>query len=235
VVKTTGVPQLRQVECATHGRGAEAYLCRHLIQGRGLDFHREDPTNDDPYPDAWCAACERVRARAGGWDKLEPKATPPIDLVCGHCYERIVARHMRAPTTLLDRLRRFFGRRPQKHQNVADVVHDDAVLAVSRRARDRLRADLKPRFIAGLPPGERLLVKAPFAAPNGREWMWVEVARWDGPRIHGVLDNDPIHIRDLKAGVHVDVLEEDVLDYLFCRSDGSKEGNETAALMHGKR
>ena len=106
----------------------------------------------------------------------------------------------------------------------------------SRRARDRLRAELKPRFIAGLSPGERLMVKAPFTTPaGGREWMWIRVARWQGPRIHGVLDNDPVHMRDLKAGAHVDVLEDEILDYLLFRSDGTSEGNETAVLMHGER
>ena len=79
------------------------------------------------------------------------------------------------------------------------------------------------------------MVKAPFATPaGGKEWMWIAVSRWHGPRIHGVLDNDPVHLRDLKAGAHVDVLEDEVLDYLFFRSDGTSEGNETAAIMHGR-
>ncbi len=200
-----------------------------------LEFHRNEPTLEDPYPDAWCAECERVRVRAGGWNKLDSSSPPAIALACGHCCDGILARHASAPTTLLGRLRRLFVGRPPKQENVADVMHDQAVLAASRRARDRLRSQLKPRFIGGLAPGERPQVKAPFTAPNGREWMWVEVMRWEGPRIHGVLKNDPIHIRDLEFGAHVDVAEDEVLDYLFFRSDGSSEGNETAKLMHGKR
>jgi len=80
------------------------------------------------------------------------------------------------------------------------------------------------------------MVKAPFTTPaGGREWMWIRVSRWQGPRIHGVLDNDPVNVQDLKAGAHVDVLEDEVLDYLFYRRDGTREGNEIATLMHGKR
>ena len=77
------------------------------------------------------------------------------------------------------------------------------------------------------------MVKVPFATPTGRkEWMWVQVSRWQGPRIHGVLDNDPVDVTHLKAGAHVDVLEDEVLDYLFYHRDGTREGNETASLMH---
>ena len=230
------VEPLNQVECATHGRGTQAFLCQHLIEESSLEFHRDDPTVENPYPDAWCRACEKVRRRAGGWDRLDPTRAPPIRLVCGHCYDNILLRHLSAPRTLFARLRSVFTRPPAGRPSFKSVVHDEAVLVASRRARDRLRAELKPRFIAGLSPGERLMVKGPFTTPaGGREWMWILVSRWQGPRIHGVLDNDPVHMRDLKAGAHVDVLEDEILDYLLFRSDGTSEGNETAVLMHGER
>lgn len=225
-----------QIDCATHGRGAEAFLCRHLVENAGLEFHRGDPTAENPQPDAWCRACEKIRRRAGGWDRLDAASAPPIRLVCGHCYQTILAHHLSAPRTLFGQLRRLFAAASTRRPAFKRVLHDEAVLAASRRARDRLRAELKPRFIAGLSPGERLMVKAPFRTPaGGREWMWIGVSRWQGPRIHGVLDNDPVDVRDLKAGVHVDVLEDDILDYLYFRSDGTSEGNETAKLMHGER
>ena len=225
-----------QIECATHGRSTEAYLCRHLIENVGLEFHRDDPSAEKPYPDAWCHACEKIRRRAGGWDRLDPANAPTIRLVCGHCYDNILARHLTAPRTLFARLRRVLTRSSAPKPPFKNVVHDEAVLTASRRARDRLRAELKPRFIAGLPPGERLMVKAPFTTQAaGREWMWIGVSRWQGPRIHGVLENDPVHLRDLKAGAHVDVPEDEILDYLLFRSDGTSEGNETGKLMHGER
>jgi len=225
-----------QVECATHGRGAEAFLCRHLVENVDLEFHRNDPTADSPQPDAWCRACEKIRRRTGGWERLDAASAPLIRLVCGHCYDIILARHLSAPRTLFARLRRLVAPASTRRPDFKSVLHHEAVLTASRRARDRLRAELKPRFIAGLSPGERLMVKAPFTTPaGGREWMWIRVARWQGPRIHGVLDNDPVHMRDLKAGAHVDVLEDEILDYLLFRSDGTSEGNETAVLMHGER
>jgi uncharacterized protein YegJ (DUF2314 family) len=229
----------RQTKCATHGSGAEGYLCRHLIENVGLEFHHAELTEETPFPDAWCGGCEKLRRRAGGWDQLDASTPPPIALVCGHCYQGLLERHESAPTSLLGRLRRLLAARPRPRPRpnfIPNVVHDDAVLAASRKAHDRLRSELKPRFIAGLSAGERLLVKAPFAAAGGgKEWMWVLVKRWEGPRIHGVLDNDPVRVPTLKAGAHVDVLEDELLDYDFVRKDGSSEGNETALLMHGRR
>ncbi len=224
-----------QTECATHGHRAQTFLCRDLVEKVGLEFHRDEPSTENPYPDAWCHGCEKIRRRAGGWDGLDRANAPTILSVCGHCYDTILLRHLPAPATLLARLRRIFAPVSPRRPAFRSVVHTEAVLEASRRARDRLRAELKPRFIAGLCGGEQLLVKAPFTTPaGGLEWMWIRVSRWQGPRIHGVLDNDPVHVRDLKAGSHVDVREEEVLDYLFRRGDGTSEGNETAVIMHGK-
>jgi uncharacterized protein YegJ (DUF2314 family) len=227
----------RQLKCATHGSGAAAFLCLHLIENVGLEFHRAELTEQTPLPDAWCGRCEKLRRRTGGWEQLDASAPPPIALVCGQCYQGLLKHHESAPTSWLDRWRRFLAARPRPQPSfIHNAVHDDAVLAASRKARDRLRSELKPRFIAGLSSGERLLVKAPFAAAGGgKEWMWVLVKRWEGLRIHGVLENDPVRVPTLQAGAHVDVLEDELLDYDFVREDGSSEGNETALLMHGKR
>jgi uncharacterized protein YegJ (DUF2314 family) len=113
----------------------------------------------------------------------------------------------------------------------ADVDHEAEVLAASERARQKLAA-LQPAFEAGLPPGEILLVKAPFPAPDGRrEWMWVEVIEWQGDRISGTLQNDPVHV-ELKAGQRVQVSAAEVFDYLHKKADDSREGNETEKLLY---
>ena len=94
--QSRGMSRANQVECATHGRGVEAFLCRHLVENVGLEFHRTDPIADNPQPDAWCRACEKIRRRAGGWERLDAASAPPIRLVCGHCYDIILARHLSA-------------------------------------------------------------------------------------------------------------------------------------------
>jgi uncharacterized protein YegJ (DUF2314 family) len=110
---------------------------------------------------------------------------------------------------------------------VAYIKHNDAVRAASERARKQLPA-LRKTFKAGLEPGERILLKAPFERPDGgTEWMWVEVSSWKSNRIRGLLSNEPEEIPDLHAGATVDVEEDDVFDYIHYKADGTAEGNET--------
>jgi uncharacterized protein YegJ (DUF2314 family) len=102
-------------------------------------------------------------------------------------------------------------------------------------ARDRARAQLPmiaERFRKGPPPGEHLLVKAPFKTPDGgNEWMWVEVTQWDGNRITGILENDPVDVRDLKSGATVTVDQRELFDYVCRHADGTMEGGETSKIL----
>jgi uncharacterized protein YegJ (DUF2314 family) len=121
----------------------------------------------------------------------------------------------------------FFG----WEDKVSNVNHDEALLAASRRARDQLPA-MRAIVEGGLQPGQLLMVKAPFAKPDGgNEWMWVEVVSWRGGLIRGVLANEPFEVTGLKAGQDVEVQERDVFDYLLRNADGTQQGNETSRLI----
>jgi hypothetical protein len=68
-------------------------MCKHLLHGRGLGFFCDvegDPFN--PYPDAWCSECERVRDESGEFADEYARAT--FKLVCGACYEEIKAKNI---------------------------------------------------------------------------------------------------------------------------------------------
>ncbi|HEV3485647.1 MAG TPA: DUF2314 domain-containing protein [Vicinamibacterales bacterium] len=132
------------------------------------------------------------------------------------------------PAKLDAMLTTFFG----ATDSVAMVDYTNAELrAASAAAREKLPA-LRSAFNSGLDPGEYILVKAPFAAPDGnKEWMWVEVARWDGEEIRGTLRNDPQLVRDLHAGQMVEISEADVFDYIRHYPDGRKEGNSTGEVI----
>jgi uncharacterized protein YegJ (DUF2314 family) len=117
---------------------------------------------------------------------------------------------------------------------VAQVQHDDALLAASRRARERLPA-MKAIVAGGLAPGQLLTVKAPFRKPDGgNEWMWVEVVSWRERRIRGVLMNEPFEVPGLRAGQDVTVDEGDIFDYLLQSPDGTTEGNETSRIIEAR-
>jgi uncharacterized protein YegJ (DUF2314 family) len=120
--------------------------------------------------------------------------------------------------------------------SIVGVKHDDELLAASQKARERL-PELQATFAKGLPPGSRLLLKAPFQRDDsGNEWMWVEVMQWPKEgKVTGVLQNDPFYIRSLKAGAKVLINVSDVFDYILYRADGTAEGNTTGKLMEQRQ
>jgi uncharacterized protein YegJ (DUF2314 family) len=119
---------------------------------------------------------------------------------------------------------------------VIGVKHDEELLAASQRAKARLPS-LQKLFSAGLPPGSRLLLKAPFKRDDaGNEWMWVEVMQWPATgKISGILQNSPFYIRSLQAGSKVEINADDVFDYILYHADGTSEGNETGKIMEQRQ
>lgn len=117
------------------------------------------------------------------------------------------------------------------HDEIVQTDHTAELLAESARARATALL-LKPRFQDGLEPNERLMVKAPFPTPDGgNEWMWVDVIRWEGATISGVLQNDPFQIPGLSAGAKVKVREREIFDYIHHLPDGTQVGNTTAKYL----
>jgi uncharacterized protein YegJ (DUF2314 family) len=116
--------------------------------------------------------------------------------------------------------------------SIAAVKQDDSLLvAASARARSKLPA-MRSDFNKGLPPGELILLKVPFTTSDGSdEYMWVEVSKWEGDKILGLLQNDPIDVPNLKAGQNVETSESKVFDYIRRKPDGSVEGNETGEII----
>ena len=125
-------------------------------------------------------------------------------------------------------LGRFWGFK----ESVVGVRHDAEIAAASKEAKQKL-SGLKEIFKAGLPPGSRLMVKAPFPRDDeGNEWMWIEVLRWeDGDVLSGVLQNEPFYIKALKQGTKTSVKAGEIFDYILYHSDGTMEGNKTGVLM----
>ena len=115
--------------------------------------------------------------------------------------------------------------------SISHVDHDAELEAASRRAKQQVLA-MAERYRSGPPFGERLLVKAPFQTPDGStEWMWVDVVRWEGPTVSGILQNDPFFVAALKAGSRVEVAQDSIFDYILERRDGTKQGNETGRII----
>ena len=120
------------------------------------------------------------------------------------------------------------------HDEIVNVKHDEELLAASERARNKAVL-IGKRYAKGPPFGEQLMVKAPFeTSSGGEEWMWVEVVRWDGDDIDGILKNDPFDVPALKDGARVEVQASKVFDYILTKKDGSIEGNETSPMIEAR-
>jgi hypothetical protein len=82
-------------------------VCSHLVgESAGLGFNRDEPSKENPCPDAWCDDCELIRAAHNGWNGESAKLTK-ILLVCSECYERARIRNIRTTVTLGDESRRL--------------------------------------------------------------------------------------------------------------------------------
>ena len=115
------------IQCDTHGESNKAYLCHHLT-GKTvfLGFNRNDPTEDNPFPDAWCDDCEIIREAHGAWNEISEKLTK-IVLVCAECYKQIRIRNTKTESTLdaLDDVRWQCGSCDKWHTGpILDIAFD---------------------------------------------------------------------------------------------------------------
>jgi len=109
----------------------------------------------------------------------------------------------------------------------------EALREAHRRATARL-GEVRRRFQAGLPAGEVLLVKLGFKSEGTVEYMWVAVNTWRGNRLQGQLANQPEWIRELNAGDPIEIGQSQVFDWEIHRSDGTREGGYSTAVLQGK-
>src|SRR5205823_14695155 len=92
----------KHMDCPTHGKSQQTYVCTHLLgETAGLGFNRNEPTNENPFPDAWCDDCELIRAAGDGWNEQSEKLAK-ISLLCSGCYERSRIRNTRTAVALDD-------------------------------------------------------------------------------------------------------------------------------------
>ena len=77
----------------------------------------------------------------------------------------------------------------------------------------------------------RFELKITKTADNSHEYMWVEVASWEGGKITGLLRNEPRNVPELHAGQDVNISEADIFDYIRQYPDGTSDGNETGILI----
>jgi|SRR6516165_2749660 hypothetical protein len=76
-----------KVYCSTHGNTTAGIICRHLREGRGLNYFA---IKTDPW--AWCEACDKVLEEERDWtDRFSQFADWKV--YCRQCYTKTLRRH----------------------------------------------------------------------------------------------------------------------------------------------
>jgi len=105
------------------------------------------------------------------------------------------------------------------------------LLEASKRAKETT-LKFKDDFNKGFPVGTALLIKFPFSNLAGEnEWMWVEVIKWEGDTVTGLLQNEPQMVTNVKIGEEVTKDFDEMFDYILYHPDGTNEGNETGEII----
>ncbi len=74
------------IHCPTHGASRETYICEHLAENARQRWHCAYPTEDNPWPDAWCDVCNAVYLQHGKWNDSN-NSKIKIKMLCSSCYE----------------------------------------------------------------------------------------------------------------------------------------------------
>jgi hypothetical protein len=95
-------PMSNTVHCHAHGECEETFVCSHLSEGSaGLGFNRAEPTEEEPFPDAWCDDCDLILEAHQGWNEESEKLIE-IRLLCSGCYEQCHIRNMRTDVSFAE-------------------------------------------------------------------------------------------------------------------------------------
>jgi hypothetical protein len=96
------------IHCDTHGRTPATYVCRHLFGGTACGYHANPASPEDPWPDAWCDACEEAFQAGGDEWTEDAEEAADIMVLCSGCYEaarnrnRLVPPHARGAAARLN-------------------------------------------------------------------------------------------------------------------------------------
>lgn len=186
------------IVCPVHGESYVTFLCSHLIRSANQGFYSPDePSSEDPRPDAWCYNCEISRFYAGGWTKkLEKEAK--VKVLCANCYDTVKARNLvTRPSFEVD------GWRLGDFQEVQPPI-PASKLPTREEIRNLRTGDLVKLLFLILEP-----------EPDGYcvgERMWVRIKRRSSEEFIGKLDNSPFTKSQLQRGQKILFQKDLILD-----------------------
>ncbi len=122
---------------------------------------------------------------------------------------------------------------PLAPNDPAPEAPPDDLATVQAASLARLAGPVHDAWQAGLPAGERLMIKAPFQSAEGKvTWLWLGVQEWKADDVLvGQLLSRPPDGFGLAEGQQVQSRLDLVFDYLWQKADGTTEGNETQRFL----
>lgn len=109
-------------------------------------------------------------------------------------------------------------------------AYDDAIAPYVAKGRATYPA-AKKRFLAGLPPGNRLLVRVRLRQRNKVEECFVEVTSIKEGAITGNINSIDI-VTNYKKGQRITIPESEIKDWLIQYPNGSEEGNVVGKFLN---
>lgn len=110
------------------------------------------------------------------------------------------------------------------------AAYDDAIAPYVAKGRETWPG-AKKRFLAGLPAGNRLLVRVRLQQANKVEESFVEVTSIKNGIITGNIDSLDLLTR-YKKGQSIKIPEGEIKDWLIQYSNGSQEGNVVGKFLN---
>ena len=75
------------IHCNAHGECELTVVCKHLAEhAAGRGFNHDEPTEEEPFPDALCDACDSILEAHQGWTEESEKLIE-LTVLCSGCYE----------------------------------------------------------------------------------------------------------------------------------------------------
>jgi hypothetical protein len=110
------------------------------------------------------------------------------------------------------------------------AAYDDAIAPYVAKGRATYPA-AKKRFLSGLPPGNRLLVRVRLRQRNKVEECFVEVTSIKDETITGNINSIDI-LTSYKKGQRITILEGEIKDWLIQYPNGAQEGNVVGKFLN---
>ncbi len=115
---------------------------------------------------------------------------------------------------------------------VVPIAADDPrLVAAVAEARERW-----PEFVRAFEErqsNQMFSVKAEIVDGNDHEFMWLQVTALEGDRIYGILDNDPIQVRNVRLGGRVRVSVSALNDWIYTVGD-TRHGGFTIDVLRDR-